>query len=217
MSNSDINPSTSPENTVKINKIINEKIKNAEIKKDLERIQFVLSGPKVGEAISAAPLVKEDGSAFKLTDHKAKPAMVMFYASWNPYINEATIPVLKEITNFYKSKMDFIYVNLDDTKEQFTKTSKAMFMGFTGTNVYGEGGMNSKIAKDLGIYGFKLPSFIMIDKEGKVASKFFFNLGDPELVNTLDKLTGLKAPVAPPEVNLQNDLVTPPIPAPETK
>ncbi|WHF51131.1 TlpA disulfide reductase family protein [Chryseobacterium gotjawalense] len=212
MSNSDINPSTTPENAAKINKLIQDKIKDATIKKDLAHIQFVLSGPKAGEPISAAKLVKEDGSAFKLTDNKAKPAMVMFYASWNPYINEATIPVLREIANFYKSKMDFIYVNLDDTKDQFSKTSKAMLMGFPGTNVYGEGGMNSQIAKDLGIYGFKLPSFILIDKEGKVASKFFFNLGDPELVTQLDKMTGLKAPAAP-EATLQNDLVQPPAPA----
>ena len=217
MSNSDINPSTTPGNSAKINKIINEKIKDSEIKKDLERIQFVLSGPKMGEAIASSPLVKEDGSAFKLTDNKAKPAMVMFYASWNPYINEATVPVLKEVTKFYQSKMDFIYVNLDDTKDQFVKTSKAMLQGMAGTNVYADGGMNSQIAKDLGIYGFKLPSFIMIDKEGKVASKFFYNLGDPELVTILDKLTGLKAPMAP-EATLQNDLIAPPMEAaPATK
>ena len=217
MSNSDINPSTTPENAAKINKLISEKIKDATIKKDLEHIQFVLSGPKMGEPISAAKLVKEDGSAFKLTDNKTKPAMVMFYASWNPYISEATLPVLKEVTKFYSSKLDFIYVNLDDTKDQFSKTSKAMLQGMPGTNVYGEGGMNSQIAKDLGIYGFKLPSFILIDKEGKVASKFFYNLGDPELVTALDKLTGLKAPEAP-EATLQNDLVQPPMDAaPATK
>ena len=113
--------------------------------------------------------------------------------------------------------MDFIYVNLDDTKDQFVKTSKAMLQGMAGTNVYADGGMNSQIAKDLGIYGFKLPSFIMIDKEGKVASKFFYNLGDPELVTILDKLTGLKAPMAP-EATLQNDLIAPPMEAvPATK
>ena len=137
--------------------------------------------------------------------------------SWNPYISEATLPVLKEVTKFYSSKLDFIYVNLDDTKDQFSKTSKAMLQGMPGTNVYGEGGMNSQIAKDLGIYGFKLPSFILIDKEGKAASKFFYNLGDPELVTALDKLTGLKAPEAP-EATLQNDLVQPPMDAaPATK
>lgn len=209
MSNSDINPSTSSENMVKINKIINEKIKDAGIKKDLERIQFVIAGPKIGEAAPTAKLVKEDGKDFKWADNKGKPTMVMFYASWNPYIAESTIPVLREVANFYKSKMDFLFVNLDDTKDQFTKTHKAMMQGIAGTNVYAEGGMNSQIAKDLGLYGFKIPSLFIVDKDGKVASKVFYNLGDPELVETLDKITGLKAPTAAPEVSLQNDLMAP--------
>jgi len=91
-----------------------------------------------------------------------------------------------------------------------------MMQGIPGTNVYGKNGMNSQIAKDLGIYGFKLPSFIALDKDGKVASKFFYNLGDPELISVLDKLTGLKAPAAP-EATLQNDLIAPPMPMPENK
>lgn len=216
MSNSDINPATTPENSAKIDALIKDKIKDAEIKKDLERIQFVLSGPKIGDAVTSAPLKTQDDAAFKLSDSRAKPSLVMFYASWNPYINESTIPVLKEVAKFYQSKLDFVYVNLDDTKDQFSKTSKAMMQGIPGTNVYGKNGMNSQIAKDLGIYGFKLPSFIALDKDGKVASKFFYNLGDPELISVLDKLTGLKAPAAP-EATLQNDLIAPPMPMPENK
>ena len=84
-----------------------------------------------------------------------------------------------------------------------------MMQGIPGTNVYAEGGMNSQIAKDLGLYGFKIPSLFIVDKDGKVASKVFYNLGDPELVETLDKITGLKAPTAAPEVSLQNDLTAP--------
>ena len=87
----------------------------------------------------------------------------MFYASWSPYISEATIPVLKEVVNFYKSKMNFTYVNLDDTKDQFVKSSNAMLKGLPGNNVYGEGGLNSQIAKDLGIYGFKPVSYTHLD------------------------------------------------------
>ena len=105
--------------------------------------------------------------------------------------------------------MDFTFVNLDDTKDQFTKTSNAMMKGIPGNNVYGEDGLNSQIAKDLGIYGFKLPSFIVLDKDGKIASRFFYNLGDPELVTVLDKLTGLTAPTVQPEATLQNDLLAP--------
>jgi thiol-disulfide isomerase/thioredoxin len=217
MSNSDINPATTPENAAKIKKIIEEKIKDSNIKKDLERIQFVIAGPKIGEAAPAAKLVKQDGKDFKFADAKGKPTMVMFYASWNPYISESSIPVLREVANFYKSKMDFVFVNLDDNKDQFTKTSKALLQGIAGTNVYAEGGMNSQIAKDLGIYGFKLPSFFIVDKDGKIASKVFYNLGDPDLVTALDKVTGLKAPAAPPAAALQNYLLQPMTPTPQSK
>ena len=204
----DIAPGMTADHAAAVSKTISEKIKDAGIKKDLERVQFVISGPKVGEALPASKLMKQDGSEFKLTEVK-KPTLVMFYASWNPYINEATIPVLKEVSNFYKSKMDFTYVNLDDTKEQFVKTSNAMLKGLPGNNVYGEGGLSSQIAKDLGIYGFKLPSFVILGKDGKIASRFFSNLGDPELITAMDKVSGLKAPAVQPQAQLQNDLLAP--------
>ena len=211
----DITPQITAENATAISKIITEKIKDSNIKKELEKIQFVVGGPKVGSEISAAKLIKADGNAYKLAEVQGKPTLVMFYASWNPYINEGTVPVLREVVNFYKSKMNFTYVNFDDTKDQFVKTSNAMLKGIPGTNVYAENGMNSQIAKDLGIYGFKLPSFVILDKNGKVASKFFNNLGDQEMINILDKVSGLKAPTAQPEVQLQNDLLAPQGPAPQ--
>lgn len=205
----DITPGMTAEHSTTVNKIITDKIKDATIKKELERLEFVIGGPKMGSDVSTAKLIKADGSDFKIADVKGKPTLVMFYASWNPYISEATIPVLKEVVNFYKSKMDFTYVNLDDTKEQFTKTSSAMLKGLPGNNVYAEGGVNSQIAKDLGLYGFKLPSFVILDKNGKIASRFFSNLGDPEIITVLDKVSGLKAPTVAPEAQLQNDLMTP--------
>lgn len=215
----DIAPGITAENSAAITKILQEKIKDATIKKELEKIKFVLEGPKVGETLPTSKLIQQDDSDFKIGDVKGKPTLVMFYASWNPYINEGTVPVLKEVVNFYKSKMDFTYVNLDDTKEQFIKTSNAMLKGIPGNNVYGEGGLNSQVAKDLGIYGFKLPTFVVLDKDGKIASRFFNNLGEEELVIALDKVSGLTAPRAPqPQAELQNDFMAPqnqtPPPAP---
>lgn len=211
----DITPQISAENAAAVSKIISEKIKDSGIKKELEKIQFVVGGPKVGSEVSTAKLMKQDGSNYKLADVQGKPTLVMFYASWNPYITEGTIPVLKEVANFYKSKVNFTFVNFDDTKDQFLKTSKAMLNGIPGTNVYAEGGMNSQIAKDLGIYGFKLPSFVVLDKDGKVASRFFNNLGDQEMITILDKVSGLKAPTVAPEAQLQNDLLSPQMQAPQ--
>ncbi|RZJ29496.1 MAG: redoxin domain-containing protein, partial [Chryseobacterium sp.] len=178
---------------------IEEDIKDAGIKADIKKMQFTINGFKIGDDAPEASLVKADGSAYKLSDNKGKPYVLVFYASWNPYIAEGTVPVLKEVVNFYKSKMNFVFVNLDDTKDQFTKTSNAMLKGIQGTNVYAEGGLNSDIAKKYGVYGFKLPNFIVVDKNGKVASRSFVNLGDADLITVLDKQTGLSAPKVAPQ------------------
>lgn len=218
MAQSDITPNATKENSALISKLIDSEIKDSGIKKDLKKIQFVVSGIKIGELVPEASLVKQDGKAYKFSDSKGKPTVLMFYASWTPYINESTVPVLKEVVNFYKQKMNFTFINFDDTKDQFAKTSTAMFKGIPGTNVYAEGGLNSSFAEKFGIYGFKLsPSFLILDKDGKVAGRTFFNLGDPEFVALLDKLSGLKAPQVAPEVTLQNDLLVPQkqAPAPE--
>ncbi|AZA52250.1 TlpA family protein disulfide reductase [Chryseobacterium sp. G0201] len=203
MAQSDIHPNTPEKTSDKIKKIIDEDIKDATIKADLKKIQFAINGFKIGEVAPEGALVKQDGKAYKLSENKGKPYMLAFYASWNPYIGEATVPVLKEVANFYKSKMNFVFVNVDDTKDQFVKTSNSLLKGITGVNVYADGGLNSDIAKKYGVYGFKLPCFIIIDKDGKIASKPFFNLGDPELVTVLDKQTGLSAPKVDPNVQLQ--------------
>lgn len=104
--------------------------------------------------------------------------------------------------------MNFVFVNLDDTKDQFVKTSNAMFKGVTGTNVYSEGGLNSDVAKKFGIYGFKTPSFMVIDKTGKVVTRAYMNLGEQELVSALDKQTGLAAPSVAPQ-GMQPQMLSP--------
>lgn len=199
MAQSDIHPQTPAATTDKIKKIIEEDIKDAGIKADLKKMQFAINGFKIGDDAPAATLVKQDGAAYNLTDNKGKPYMMVFYASWNPYINEGTMPVLKEVVNFYKSKMNFVFVNVDDTKDQFVKTSNSMFKGVPGQNVFGDGGLNSDVAKKYGVYAFKLPSFIVVDKNGKIVSRTFVNLGDAELISILDKQTGLSAPKVAPQ------------------
>ncbi|KMQ67118.1 thioredoxin [Chryseobacterium sp. FH2] len=203
MAQSDIHPGTPAKTSDKIKKIIDEDIKDVTIKKDLVQIQLAVNGLKIGEIAPDASLIKQDGKSYKLSENKGKPYMIAFYASWNPYIGEATVPILKEVVNFYKSKMNFVFVNVDDTKDQFIKTSNSLLKGITGTNVYAEGGLNSDIAKKYGVYGFKLPNFVIVDKDGKIASRSYVNLGEQELVEILDKQTGLSAPRVNPNVQLQ--------------
>lgn len=206
----DLQPSAPEEVRTKIEKIVDEDIKDATIKKDLKAIQFAISGLKIGDAVPEASLQTTDGKAFKTSDFKGKPTLLMFYASWTPYIKDSTLPILNQVMGFYKKEMNFAFINFDDTKEQFVKTSKALMSGIPGINYYAEGGLSGDFAKKFGIYGFKLqPSFIVIGKDGKVASKVFFNLGDPELVTALDKASGLKAPEVAPDIQLQNDILAP--------
>lgn len=206
MAQADIHPTTTTANIDKIKKLIDTDIKDATIKSDLLKMQMAITGLKIGEAAPEAALVKQDGKAYKLSENKGKPYMLFFYASWNPYIGEATVPVLKEVVNFYKSKMNFVFVNVDDTKDQFIKTSNSLLKGIPGVNVYGEKGMESEIAKKYGVYGFKLPCFVIVDKDGKIASRSFVNLGEQEFVTILDKLTGLAAPKVDPNAQMQQQL-----------
>ncbi len=207
MTQYDISPQLDEKGKIKIEKLIGEKIKDNTIKQDLNKVLFVFSGPKIGTRAEETGMILQDGKSYKFTDNKGKPTLVMFYASWNPYINESAVPVMKEVVNFYKSKLNFTFLNFDDNKEQFIKSSNAMFKGLAGTNVYAEGGINSETAKKWGMFALKMPSFILIDKDGKVASKFYFNLADPSLLAELTKLTGLSAPTQNPNANLQNQLV----------
>lgn len=176
-----------------ITKLIDANIKDATVKDDLKKLQNVLMGAKTGTTPELT-LINKEGKTIQISDLKGKPTLVTFYTSWNPNISVMTVPVLKEVVNFYKSKMNFAYINLDDTKDQFAKTSAAMFKGFPGENYWVEGGINAEPVKKFGIYGFKTPSYIILDKDGNVASRPFFNLGDPELVEALNKATGLQAP-----------------------
>lgn len=186
----------------KVVKVTNANISDATIKKEIENLAKVVGGDKEGSLLPSVSLETQAGKTANLTDLKGKPTLVMLYASWNPGVSETT-PVLKEVVNFYKSKMNFAYINLDDTKEQFQKTSKAMFTGLAGTSYYAEGGMNSELAKKMGIYGFKLPGFIILDKDGKTVGKYFKNLGEQDFVMAMDKVSGLKAPTVDPRVQLQ--------------
>lgn len=203
MTQFDMNMGVDRKDEGKYTKIIDGKIKDSQLKQDLKKMLFILVGLKDGTSADPTGLVKADGQAFQFA--KGKPTVLMFYAGWNAHLKDSAIPVVKEVVNFYKSKMDFAFVSFDDTKEDFKK-STALFAGIPGTQVYAEGGLKSKFAENWAVYSFKLPSFIVIDKEGKIASKLFGNLGDQDLIDIMDKLTGLKAPTTAPAATLQNDL-----------
>ena len=191
----DLNPFA--DNTEAIIKVADDNIKNTEVKKDLKAAFDAVYGLKKGTDAPTSALLKTDGKTTTLADFKGKPTLVVTYASWNPYIAQSTIPVLKEVVEYYKSKMNVILVNLDDTKAQFDKTYPTLMKGISGVNVYADGGLNSKFAKDYSVFGFKIPGFTLVDKDGKIAGPTYYNLGEPKFIEMLSKLTGIAAPAAP--------------------
>lgn len=189
----------------KINQSINDNISDPDIKKKLKALQIAIMGQKLGSTPRLS-LTTKNGEKIRLNDIKGKPTLVTFYASWNPNISITALPALKELAHSHKDKIRFIYINLDDTKEQFEKTSNAALKDIKGENYWVEGGINAKQVQQMGIYGFRLPSYFIMDKNGKLSSKPFFNLNDPELVEALNKITGIKT------TEFNNKTKTEPIP-----
>lgn len=211
----DLNPQN--DKIDQVMKALNAKIKSADIKSELEKVRETMFGVKVGSPMPDVEVIKQDGKAVKIAaELKGKPALLIFYSSWSPGMVERVVPVMKELTNFYKAKMNFALINMDDDTKQFGKTSKALMAGVSGTNYYAKGGLKSDMAQKFSVYGFKLPSYVVVDKDGKIASRVFFNIADNDMINLLNKQTGLTAPVAPPQPQPQMPAPgTAPAPAPE--
>lgn len=174
-------------------KALQEKVKSEKIKKDLENVYAAIAGLKKGTTAPEGSLTKQDGKPAQLSEFKGKPTLLVFYSSFASGMVESIAPALKEISDFYKEKMNFVYINMDDDAKQFQKTSQSLMKDIVGINIYAKGGLKSDIAKKFHIYGFKLPSFVVLDKDGKIASNSILGL-TPDLIEILNKQTGLQAP-----------------------
>lgn len=176
-------------------KVLDEKIKTKNIKKDLEKVTNAIHGIKIGNNAPEVTFKKQDGHTIKTSDFKGKPTVLIFYSSFAPKMVESVTPNLVELSEFYKDKVNFVYINMDDDYQQFQKTSKSLMKKALGTNVYAQKGLKSEVAKEFHIYGFKLPSFVVLDKNGKIISKSFLSITDADFLNILNKNTGLMAPI----------------------
>ncbi|MDO4763377.1 MAG: thioredoxin-like domain-containing protein [Flavobacteriaceae bacterium] len=192
------------EKAEQVMQVIEEKVKNKAVKKDLEKVYTTIIGLKLGTDTPEVSLIQQDGKSTNLSNFKGKPSLLVFYSSFAPNMIEEVLPLLKEINEFYKDKLNFVYINLDDNTQQFQKTSKALMKDLKGVNVYSKGGLKSDVAEKFHIYGFKLPSFVVLDKDGKIASKSILHLASPELIEVLNKQTGLNLEI-PAEESLQDE------------
>lgn len=200
-------------------KALDANITNSEIKEQLHVVEKAMYGLPVGAEAPKVDFVDASGKKVSSSSFNGKPTLYMFYASWNPYIAEGLMPLVKQLNGYYKGKVNYVFVDMDDNMDQFKKTSSALLANLEGSKVYAKKGLNSDVAKQFGIYGFKLPSFLVVDKDGKIASKVTGNITDTELKNTLDKLSGITAPaIVPPAAPQPIPVPMPqPQPAPQSQ
>ena len=141
------------------------------------------SGDALPEKKSAPDFSLEllDGGTFQLGDHKGKPVMVNFFASWcHPCRLES--PALVSIRNEYESKgVTFLAIAIDDTKEDMKKFIEELSFTFpAGLDKTGE------IKDAFGVYG--LPTTYFIDREGVINYSHPGSATKDLLRHELDKL-----------------------------
>lgn len=136
------------------------------------------------EAKEAAPdftLALIQGGNFHLGDHKGKPILINFFASWClPCRDEA--PVLEKIAHEYGAKgVVFLGIAVDDTEEKMkgfmTKYGVTFPVGLDKT---------ASVQKSFGLYG--IPTTYFINKQG-IINYFHSGIVTEELLqHELDKL-----------------------------
>ncbi|HJV77597.1 MAG TPA: TlpA disulfide reductase family protein [Paludibacter sp.] len=125
-----------------------------------------------------------NGSNYSLNDFKGKYVYIDFWATWcGPCRQE--MPGYLKLQSDYKGKdIAFISISIDEDKgswEKVVKESKA-----DGISLITTGGIDSNVAKAYQING--IPTFVLIDKAGKIINSQAQRPSDNNLRKTLDAL-----------------------------
>ena len=122
-----------------------------------------------------------DGNNFNLSDHKGKPILINFFASWCLPCREE-MPALERIAHEYKPKgVVFLGIAVDDTEEKMKN-----FIAKYGVTFPVGLDKTAAIQKSFGLYG--IPTTYFIDKQGII--NYFHSGGVTEelLQHELDKV-----------------------------
>ena len=122
-----------------------------------------------------------DGKTFHLGDHKGKPVMINFFASWCLPCREE-MPVIEKIVREYQPKgVVFLGIAVDDTdakmKDFVAKYGVTFPVGLDKT---------AAIQKSFGLYG--IPTTYFIDKQGVINYFHSGSVTEELLQHELDKL-----------------------------
>lgn len=141
------------------------------------------SKPPAEKKESAPPftLVLLDGKTFNFGDHKGKPVLINFFASWCLPCREE-MPVLEKIAQEYNAKgVVSLGIAIDDTeakmKDFVTRYGVTFPVGLDTTTT---------IQKSFGLYG--IPTTYFIDKQGAINYSHSGAVTEDLLRHELDKL-----------------------------
>jgi len=151
-----------------------------EIRKIYTRKLLLTSG-KEAPGFTCADI---NGTNYSLTDFKGKYVYLDFWATWcGPCRQE--MPSYIKLQSDYKGKdIVFISISIDENKESWEKVVKESKAD--GLSLITTGGIDSNVAKGYQISG--IPTFVLIDKAGKLINSQAPRPSDNDLRKTLDTL-----------------------------
>ncbi len=133
------------------------------------------------ESVSNFTLKLLDGKDFHFSDHKGKPVLINFFASWCLPCREG-MPVLEKIVREYEPKgVIFLGIAIDDTEEKMKD-----FVAKYGVTFPVGLDKTAAIQKSFGIYG--IPTTYFIDKQGVINYSHSGSVTEELLQHELDKL-----------------------------
>jgi len=134
-----------------------------------------------GQPAADFSIERFDGGSFRLSDHKGKPILINFFASWCvPCGTE--IPVLAKVSSEYREKgVIFVGVAINDTESKAREFIGKYNLSFaTGLDKNGE------IRRDYQLYG--MPTTLFVDKNGIIRNLHLGGVTEDLLRDELDKL-----------------------------
>jgi len=134
-----------------------------------------------GEPAADFNIKRFDGGSFQLSDHKGKPVLINFFASWCVSCGDE-VPILAKVSPEYTKKgVIFVGVAINDTESKARKFIEKYKLTFaTGLDKDGQ------IRRDYQLYG--MPTTLFVDKNGIINYLHMGGVSEELLRYELDKL-----------------------------
>ena len=160
--------------------------KKEEVKKSAQTVYDKISKLAVGAPSPIfANYENANGGTTSLSDLKGKLLYIDVWATWcRPCLAE--IPALKALQDKFKNNKDieFVSLSIDDDREAWGKAVKDKDL--KGVQLIADKAFESQFIQDYSIN--QIPTFLLIDKEGKIIDPNAPRPSDPQLAEVLEKL-----------------------------